>query len=34
MLNERGARDWEALGMLLLANGRIAVLLKKPTSQS
>ncbi len=34
MLNEQGARGWEAVGMLLLANGNIAVLLKKPTSDS
>jgi hypothetical protein len=34
MLNEQGARGWEALAMLLLANGRTAVLLKKPSSES
>jgi len=34
MLNEQGAHGWEAVGMLLLANGSIAVLLKKPTSES
>jgi len=34
MLNEQGADGWEAVGMLLLANGRIAVLLKVPADSS
>jgi hypothetical protein len=30
VLNEQGARGWEAVGMTVLANGSVAVLLKKP----
>jgi hypothetical protein len=29
-LNEEGERGWEAVGMTPLADGRIAVLLKRP----
>jgi hypothetical protein len=30
VLNEQGARGWEAVGMTVLSNGSVAVLLKKP----
>ena len=29
MLNQEGANGWEAVGMTLLADGRVAVLLKR-----
>jgi hypothetical protein len=29
-LNEEGTRGWEAVGMIPLADGRTAVLLKRP----
>jgi hypothetical protein len=29
-LNEEGDRGWEAVGMTSLADGRVAVLLKRP----
>ena len=29
-LNDEGERGWEAVGMTLLADGRIAALLKRP----
>ena len=32
-LNEQGARCWEAVGMMVLPNGSVAVLLKKPTTE-
>ncbi len=34
VLNEEGARGWEAVGMTVLANGSIAVLLKKPKADA
>jgi hypothetical protein len=33
-LNEQGAGGWEAVGMTVLPNGNIAVLLKKPKTDS
>jgi hypothetical protein len=30
MLNAEGAQGWEAIGMTVLANGGVAVLLKRP----
>ncbi|MEY2451820.1 MAG: hypothetical protein QOD92_1394 [Acidimicrobiaceae bacterium] len=32
-LNREGSVGWEAVGMTVLANGVIAVLLKRPTSE-
>jgi hypothetical protein len=32
MLNDEGARGWEAVGMTLLEDGGIAVLCKRPSS--
>ena len=32
MLNEQGASGWEAVGMLLLENGSVAVLVKRPST--
>jgi hypothetical protein len=32
-LNEEGARGWEAVGMTSLADGRVAVLFKRPRRQ-
>ena len=34
VLNEQGAAGWEAVGMTVLVNGSIAVLLKKPKTDS
>jgi hypothetical protein len=34
VLNEQGARGWEAVGMTVLPNGSVAVLLKKPKNDS
>jgi hypothetical protein len=34
VLNEEGERGWEAEGMTPLADGRIAVLLKRPRPES
>ena len=34
VLNEQGADGWEAVGMTVLANGNIAVLLKKHKTDS
>lgn len=34
VLNEQGGRGWEAVGIMVLPNGSIAVLLKKPTTDS
>jgi hypothetical protein len=30
VLNEQGAHGWEAVGIMVLPNGSVAVLLKKP----
>ena len=30
VLNEQGAHGWEAVGLMLLANGSVAALLKRP----
>lgn len=32
-LNQEGGRGWEAVGMMPLAEGKTAVLLKRPRSQ-
>ncbi len=32
-LNEEGERGWEAVGMTLLVNSKVAVLLKRPRRQ-
>ena len=34
VLNEQGASGWEAVGMTVLPNGSVAVLLKKPNTDS
>jgi hypothetical protein len=34
VLNAQGAGGWEAVGMTVLPNGSVAVLLKKPTTDS
>jgi hypothetical protein len=34
VLNQQGADGWEAVGMTVLPNGSIAVLLKKPKTDS
>jgi len=34
VLNEQGVSGWEAVGMTVLPNGSVAVLLKKPTTNS
>jgi hypothetical protein len=34
VLNEQGANGWEAVGIMALPNGSIAVLLKKPKTGS
>jgi hypothetical protein len=33
-LNEEGALGWEAVGMTVLSNGKVAVLLKRPAADS
>jgi hypothetical protein len=34
MLNEQGADGWEAIGMMTLPTGSVAVLMKRPTVDS
>jgi len=34
MLNEQGAKGWEAIGMMTLPGDGVAVLLKRPTTES
>jgi hypothetical protein len=33
-LNDEGARGWEAVGMMVLADGSVAVLFKRPLEQA
>lgn len=32
MLNEQGAEGWEALGIMVLSTGGVAVLMKRPVA--